>query len=312
MDEKTEKNEEVELTQEQQQEQEALLAVNGDIKGEVKPNYSPDEGEEVVEPVEEVEEGGEQEDAEDAPEITPEADEAGVYAPPTVEDPGDFKPKDYSFTVQTTDGKAHKITSVEEAEALASRLDTNPELISASQFLTLGRKTAFMEQGIAADRQVYDKAKEEHDAQDAQTQTREQYLTQWQAETNYLRSKGGLPPITDELNNSDWTDPKIASQTGVKETLAVFKWMEEENNRRIAAGLPPDLSVVSAHNAMQAEMKETAERDEDNAERSVNRSRGAMVGRKAAFIPDNKPAGKLVGAARGLDDLMTDAYYAAQ
>lgn len=323
----TEEAEAAELTQEQQEEQDALLAVNGDIKGEVRPNrpleeddseqVEEGESEEVVQEAEdaegESEEAAAEEEAEEveAPEIAPENDEAGVYAPVTAPDPGDFKPGDYSFTVQTTDGKMHMISSVAEAEALAAQLDTKPELISASQFLALGRKTAIMEQGVAADRRQYEQQKAEYDDQRVKSETRDQYLTQWQGEVNYLREKGGLPPIEAELNNADWTDPSVASKPGVKETLALFRWMEDENNKRMAAGLPPDLSVVSAYNAMRWEAREAEERDSNASEKALNRSRGSMVGRRAPSAATQAPKkGVLVGAPRGLDDLAAEAYYA--
>lgn len=307
----TPKEEQPELTPEEQQVEDALLQVNGDVKGELKPNRPLDE--EPPEPTEEPEEPEESEiPVEEAPEITPEADETGVYAPVTATDPGEFKPQDYSFTIQTTDGRTHKISTPEDAESFASQLDTNPELISASQFLALGRKSAMMEQNIARDEAYFNQMKASYEEQTAQAQTRENYLNQWQGEANYLRQKGDLPPLTNELTNADWTDPEVASQSGVKETLELFKWMEEENTRRMNAGLPPDLSLVSAHTAMQLEAMRKGEADADAQQKVTTRQRGAMVGKRSPYIPVNQSKGTIVGAARSLDDLATEAYYAQQ
>lgn len=324
---------EEELTKEQQDEQDALLSVlDGDVKGELKPNRSLDdeevtgadeehgsevneETEEEIPPAEddEVDEGaetGKTEPVEEVSGVVAEPDETGVYAPVTVPDPGDFQPKDYSFSLQTTDGRTHKISTPEDAEQFALQLDTNPELISASQFLMLGRKTAQMEQGIATDRFAYDQAKTQHEAQAAQQVTRDQYLNQWQGEINYLQSKDQLPPVAPALNGADWTDPKVASEPGIKERLEIFKYMETENNSRMEAGLPPDLSIVSAYKAMVAEQWEAGVKEADNKEKGVRRSRGAMVGGKAPYEPAVTSPGNLVGAPKGLDELATEAYYA--
>lgn len=319
---KTQEDPKEDLTREEQEVEDALLAVNGDIKGELKPNRPLEEeqpAEEPGKPVENEEEKQENKDGEQGkkedevvPDITPETDETGVYTPPTATDPGEFKPKDYSFSIQTTDGKTHKISSPEDAESFATQLDEHPELITASQFLTLGRKTATMEQNLARDQESYDQAKVKFEEEQTQATNREQYLTQWQGEINYLRQKGELPAITNELNNADWTDPKVAASPGVKEALAIFKWMEEENNNRMAVGLPPDLSVVSAFNTMQLEAIRNEEKDTLSREKEATRKRGAMVGGKAPYTPSNTPKGTLVGPARGLDDLATEAYYATE
>lgn len=314
----------VELTPEEQETQDALLQVNGDIEGEVKPNRPLDEGvqdEEIPEteleseedPGETPTEGEPSAEVTTAPqeEIAPEKDETGVYAPVTT-DPGDFKPGDYSFTIQTTDGKVHKISTPEDAESFAAQLDNSPDMIAASQFLALGRKTSMMEQGLATDKRAYDAIKEQHDLQTSQQATREQYLTQWQGEVKYLRDKGDLPPITDELNKADWTDPKVATEPGVKETLALYKYMEEENNRRMAAGLPPDLSVVSANTSMRLEERLNLDKEEVESNKTRQRSRGSMVTGKSPHIPANASKGTLIGEPKGLEQLATEAYYAQQ
>lgn len=321
-EEKVEVDEKVEAPSEvSSEEQDAVEMYTGGGKGEVKPNPSFDEEivpEEESEQDVEIEEEPEVEEeieeevaAEESVQFETEEDKTGVYEPITANNPGDFQPGDYSFVVQTADGRSRRINSLEDAESLAKELDNNPELITASQFLSLGRKTALMEQGIANDRRVYEQQKEEYDFQASQAATREQYLTQWQGEINYLRQKGELPSIAPELNNADWTNPSVASQSGVKEAIELLKWMETENSKRIAAGLPPDLSIVSAHNSRQLENIRNADKEETTKQKDISRARGAMVGKRAPYSPGNESKkNAIIGTARGLEDLVTESYYA--
>lgn len=307
-----------ELSREDQQVEDALLAVNGDIKGELKPNRPLDEdiSEEPAAPdestvIDEEPEATEQpeEEVEAAPDITPEADDAGVYAPITAVDPGEFKAGDYSFTVQTTDGKSHKISTPEEADEFATQLDEHPELISASQFMSLGRKTATMEQSIARDQQAYETQKAEFTRQQENTQVKDKTIEQWNGEMNYLTANDKLPAVPSAIDvPGGWE--KNPNDPGVKARLEVFKYMEEENNKRMAVGLSPDLSFLSAYNAMQLENLRNQEQSAADEEKTLTRSRGARVGGRAPYTPSNPSKGTIVGAPQGLDDLATAAYYA--
>lgn len=247
-------------------------------------------------------------DTQPTPELKTGKDEASVEGK-KAEDPGDFVPADYSFEVTTTDGKTHTINSPQEAQALAAKLDDDPALITASQFLHLGSKTALMEQGIVSDRKVYDEQKQAHETEANKAKVQDEQLSQWQNEISYLRQKGDLPAITDALNGADWTDPKVASQPGVKETLELFKWMEGENDKRRAAGLAPDTSVVSAHTAMQLEAIKSQNQDEVSREKGSARSKGSMVGGQSPHIPSNAPKDSIIGTPGTIDDLMTELSY---
>lgn len=317
-----------ELSQELSQvEQDALLSVSEGVEGtltanspeekedgtnteEPGPDVKQSEGEqtdnvpddkEPTEPVEEI-----VEETQPTPELTTEKDEAGVYAPPTAEDPGEFKAGDYSFEIKTTDGKTHKVSSVEDAESLASTLDDNPELISASQFMALNRKTAVMERGLADDKQKYEADKTKFDEQSALTKTRDDTIVQWNNEVNYLANSGDLPKISDEMNSADWTNPEVAKDPAVKARLEIFKWMEGENSKRLSAGLDPIKSVIDAHNAMQLEGFKKNQQQEVSREKETRQKKGAMVGGATSFNPSNAPAGSIVGLGGSLDDVITE------
>src|SRR3990167_4447772 len=140
-------------------EADALEMITGDVKGEVTQNEASEpllktkevdddgkgtdgddttpaddtkpasaEGDESEDSAEEQEDKPGDTDAIPKPEPLPVPEPAKVEAPapqpaPKLEDPGDFKPSDYSFEFQTLDGKTHKISSPEEAEAFVASLD---------------------------------------------------------------------------------------------------------------------------------------------------------------------------------------------
>lgn len=244
--------------------------------------------------------------AEPAPELKTDKDEAGVYKEPTTADPGEFKPNDYSFEVTTTDGKTHKIASIEEAEALAATLDDNPELISASQFMTLNRKTAVMDRGIQDDKQKHEATKTQYDQEQALAKTREDALVQWNNEINYLASNGDLPAISAEMNSADWSDPEVAKDPAVKARLEIFRWMDTENTKRMGAGLEPVKSVVDAHNAMQLEALKKGNQDTASREKSQRQAKGSMVAGSSSYTPASKAEAGIIGPGGSLDDLVLE------
>lgn len=244
--------------------------------------------------------------SEPAPELATEKDEAGVFDAQPVQDPGEFKAGDYSFQVTTTDGKSYNITNLEEAEAFAAQLDQQPELISASQFMALNRKTAMMERGILEDQQKWEAQKATYDQQKALAETRDSTINQWNNEINYLATNGDIPAITDEMNSADWTNPEVAKDPAVKARLEIFKWMEGENNKRMAAGLDPIRSVIDAHNAMQLDAMRKQNRETVTREKKTRQAKGSMIGGSAPYQPSNNPANSIVGAGGSLDDIILE------
>ncbi len=247
-----------------------------------------------------------QEENKSAPELATEKDEAGVYKEPTTEDPGEFTPGDYSFEIKTTDGKVVKISSQEEIDEFAAKLDENSELINASQYTMFNRKSVAMDQGIATDKRNYEANKAKFDQEQSLQTTRQESLTQWNNEINYLANNGELPKISDKLNSADWTDPEVAKEPAVKARLDIFKWMESENSKRMTAGLEPIKSVVDAHNAMQLESFKTQQKDTVSREKEQRQKKGSMVGGAAPHSPSNNPSNSIVGTGGSLDDMVTD------
>lgn len=250
-----------------------------------------------------------EETTEETPEV--ESDETGVYEP-SKPDPGDFTPKqDYSFEVQTLDGKTVKIKTPEEAETFARRLDTEEDLLGAYQFTQFQRNVLKMDSGLDRERVEYQSQKEAFDQQQAQIEVRDQQVTQWNSEINYLRTKGLLPEITPEQNSSKWTDPENADVPAIKETLAIFKWMEQENNARREAGISEVTSAVDAFRLMKAEEAEAGVDEERQQETAVRQKRGAMVEGNSSFGDPEQPAGSIVGEGGSLQDLVRE-YSASQ
>ena len=231
---------------------------------------------------------------------------AEAEAPPVV-NPGDFQPSDYSFEITTTDGKTVKIATLEDADAFANRLDENPELISASQFMQFNRKVAGMDVGIASEKKAFDQNQEAFEAQQAVDTARQESINQWDKEVNYLAERGELPPITPAQNAADWTDPKVAAQPGIKERVELLHWMDTENDRRITAGLEPMRSMLDAHNAMSLEAMRKGEVEADDKDAQARRARGAFVPPSSSPEPfEQKKSGTIVGLGGTLDDFASE------
>lgn len=288
--------------------EEALLEFAGDVKGSVEdnPTLHP-EVEEETETLEEVETPVVEEPVtEPAPE--PKVEEPVIPKPEVKSDPGDFEPSDYSFEVKTTDGKTVKITAPEDATALAERLDDNPELLAASEYTKFNINTTKMTLGIERERQTYDANKGAYETEKAAIEARNTQLNQWASELDYLRNKGDLPAITDELNKANWQDPKVFDQAPVKEALAIFKWMEGENIERRRAGIPEVTSAVDAFRLMLNENERKEAIEEKSKDKETRQRKGAMVGKNAPYIPSNAPKNTIIGSGGSLSQLGSDLY----
>lgn len=246
-----------------------------------------------------------------AAELKEEKDEEGVYEEPKTEDPGDFKPGDYSFEVKTTDGKTHKISAPEDIDSFAAKLDDDPELITASQFSIFNRKSALMEQGIASDKKEFDANKETFDKEQAVQETRESALKQWNNEINYLAKEGKLPDISEANNRADWSDPEVAKDPAVKARLDLLAWMNQENEKRMSAGLEPTKSLVDAFNNRRLEQIETKDKEQEKTDTQKRRERGSRVGGNAPYAPPPATKGSIVGTGGSLSDLV-DEYMMSQ
>lgn len=290
-----------------QTEKDAVESIT-DVKGEVTDN---EDALEVEEPVEDKEDDepeetntGTEGEPEEPQNPDVEEDPEGVYK--SIDNPGDFQPGDYSFEVKTADGKVHKITTPEDVDAFAARLDDNPESITASQFSVFNRKAALMEQGIATDKKAYETDKTEFDKQAEMTETRETSLKQWNNEINYLSSEGKLPEISDANNKADWSDAEVAKDPAVAARLELLQWMSTENDKRMKVGLEPMTSLIDAFNNRRLEQMESSDKETKKTELDERRKAGAKINGRSPFQPENIPKDSIVGVGGSLNDLVRE------
>lgn len=290
---------------------EAALAEFDSVKGEVTENPDPlapaaeETGtEEVTEETTEVEETGETaETAEVAPvNITPEEDTSGVYET-AIEDPGEFTPGDHSFTITLNDGKTYKVTSSEDADAVAELLDENPDLATAKTLIGFNRQLAKMEANIERDRAVYDEQKTAYEAAQSQTAARDTMITNLNNGMNYLESKGLLPELPAALNTADvkWEDHP--DDPAVKARLDLLAYMSTENDNRIAAGLEPNFDIIAAYNAKRLEDLQKEEVTTSKRDKQTRQAKGAMVSGRSPSVVSNQKPGEIVGVGGSLNDL---------
>lgn len=222
-------------------------------------------------------------------------------------DPGEFTPKDYSFEVQVLDAegknpKTVKITSVAQWDDL---LETDPNLGTGSAVLKAQRQATRMETGIERDHEAYDAKKKDFDTARALSEQQTQEVTQWDAELDYLSSKGKLPTITKELKEANWNDPEVAGQAPVKARIDLMKYMDRESKARMKLGLPKISSVLDAHNAW---LNDKSESDQVAARKAAGEARkvaGAKIGGSQPAQATNAPKGVSVGRVSpgGLRDM---------
>lgn len=239
--------------------------------------------------------------------VAPTAPPAPVAETPvvTVEDPGEFEPKDYSFDVTVYDeegknGKTIKVSSIDEWENL---LEKDSNLGTAASLLKANRLAAKMEANTERDIDAYTQKKEAYEASLEAEQTRVDTSNQWSNEIAYLASKGELPPVDSKYVDANWADPEVAKQPGVKERIELLSYMRDENAIRIAAGLAPMRSVLDAFNAFQLDQakKNTTTRATQAAE--ARKAAGARVAGTSPNPVTVVPKGIAVGNPNAFNEL---------
>lgn len=205
----------------------------------------------------------------------------------TVEDPGEYKPADYSFEVILKDGKTKKVSTVEEADALA---DDPDNFETPKQLMDFINKQNKMRINLDKDREKYDDKKSKFDEQSEEEQSRIDTINNYAAEFNYLVSKGLIPKVAKEYLSADWTDPQVAKQSGVKEQSAILDYMVKENEARAKEGVKPLTSIIDAYNAWKLESNDEAEekaKKEAGEQRKTNSSKvsGVSASNQAPFVP---------------------------
>lgn len=205
----------------------------------------------------------------------------------TVENPGDYTPKDYSFKVTLADGKTRTISTPEEADKIAEDADN---FETPAQLMDFIRKSQKMENSLEKDREKYEEDKAKYDEQLKSETERRETVNAIANEFEYLESKGLLPPTPAQYKNADWSDPDVAKQPGVVEKIELLNYMVRENEARAKAGVQPLTSVIDALNAFEADedrqTKET-ERKESGERRKAAGSRvaGVSPSRQSPYVP---------------------------
>lgn len=223
--------------------------------------------------------------------------EVADYTPPTpvitAQDPGEYQPADYSFEVTLKDGKTQKISTPEEAEALA---DDPDNFETPKQLMDFINKQNKMNQNLDRDRERYDTQKKTYDDQVKVDQERQQTVQNLTAGFEYLIAKGLMPKINPADAIADWSNAEIAKHEGVKEQIALINYMTKENEQRQKAGIPVLGSALDAFNAWKLE---TDSKTASQEQRQAGEQRKAAGARVAGVSPAQQgsiaPKGIAVG-----------------
>ncbi len=226
-----------------------------------------------------------------------EATETEAYSEPapviTVEDPGEFKPQDYSFKVKLADGKSVTIKTPEDAEAIADNPDNFETPKQLMEFINKQNK---MNQGLDKDREKYDTQKKTFDEQSQEQQSRQENVETLANEMEYLVSEGLIPAVAPEYRAGDWADPEVAKQPGVKEQMALINFMVKANEKRAKAGVKPITSAIDAHNAwMLDKTRIKSEQDSKKAGEDRKAAGARVAGVSATEQQPYVPKGIAVG-----------------
>lgn len=229
--------------------------------------------------------------SEDDPENEEENTEVVTYSDPepivTVQDPGDYKPADYSFEVTLKDGKSVKVSTPEDAEKLA---DDPENFETPKQLMDFINKQNKMNTKLDKDKSDYDQRKAEFDTQTETEESRQANIENFTAEFKYLADKGLMPKIPKEFMDADWQDPEIAKQPGVKEQIELLDYMVKENETRMKAKVKPLTSIVDAYNAWQLDTGRKQQEADNKAAGEARKAAGARVAgvspsQQGSFVP---------------------------
>lgn len=281
----------------QENEQKVDLTWEGDFKPEdLEVPYSREDVKEGNKE-ENKEEENEEKDGE-APAPAPE-----IASIVTLEDPGDFTPEDLSFEYEI-EGKKFTISKSDDIDAIP---DEDLEKLSAAQITKLLRRANNIDSKLEQAEKDYQSKKEAYQKQVEEENEREEMITTFAAEFDYLVSKGLIPEVPENLRNADWSDPSVSSQEGVKEQKEILDYMEKENRVRIKAGLKPLSSILDAFNAFQMEIGRAKSKEDKEAEGEARKAAGARVSaptNNSASTP--VPKGIAVGRVNALRNNVAD------
>lgn len=216
----------------------------------------------------------------------------------TTEDPGEYKPADYSFEVTLASGKTAKVTTPEEAEKIA---DDPDNFETPKQLMEFINKQNKMQRNLDRDYDKWESQKKDHDFQVGQQREREIIVDNLAKGFEYLESKGLIPAIDPKykLPGVDWGVPDIAKQAGVKEQIALINYMTKENESRIKAGIPPLSSALDAYNAwkLDTNQKDTEKEQKEAGEarkRASSRVAGVSSSQQGSYVPKGIAVGRVL------------------
>lgn len=172
----------------------------------------------------------------------------------TVQDPGEYKPADYSFDVTLADGKTVKISNPEDAEKISEDPDN---FKTPKQLLDFIKRSTQMQNKLDKDLERYEEQKNAFDVQTQTQSQRQEIVNNTANEIEYLVEKGKLPKADEKYATANWSDPLVSKQPGVKEQIALLNYMNKENNLRAKAGIKP-FGPIDALTAMQSDENEQA------------------------------------------------------
>lgn len=241
---------------------------------------------------------------------TPTAPEPEVIVPQiTVEDPGEFTPEDYSFTVTTYNEESKKpknvkITSVEQWDEL---LEQDPNLGSPAALLKADRAAAKMESNQERDKSNWETAKEAYDIELERVNQSEQTTQTWANEIDYLTERGDLPKIDPKFENVLWVGPNADKEAlkdeSVKARVELLEYLKKENTSRKSRGISL-MGPVDAYNAMQLDTRRKSDIDTKKQADEARKAAGARVAGSTPSPVTTTPKGIAVGRAGSLRDLV--------
>lgn len=218
-------------------------------------------------------------------------DEQPVPEPPepvvTMEDPGEYKPADYSFEVTLKDGKTVKISTPNEAEKIA---DDPENFETPKQLMDFLNKQNKMNRNLERDFEKWEASKQTFTQQVETEQERRQNVENLTSEMDYMVSKGFVPAVDDKYKTMDWTDPEVAKQPGIKEQVELLNYMVKENSARAKAGVKPLGSLLDTYNAMQLDSDRKKAQEDKKLAGEQRKVAGAKVAgvspsQQGTFVP---------------------------
>lgn len=242
-------------------------------------------------------------DEEEEESLEEEPDEEGVLVQEpviTVEDPGEFQSKDYSFDVTLKDGKSIKINTVDDWDKL---LDTDPEFANAGLLLKYQRQATKMESNTERDIEAWQEKKDKFDEAKQQSDQIQQNIETLVKEVEYLVERKDLPAVPDKFKSVDWaTSEEARKDPAVKEHLKLINYRERENKARYSRGLSP-MSMLDAFTAMQLDATKKRQVEVKKEAGEARREAGARVAGNSAAPVSNAPKGIAVGRGGSLRDI---------